>query len=56
MKEADPKTKREPNFELLRIVSMIMVVALHYWGKSGFLDRVPGKLFERIDRRGKNEV
>ena len=41
MKEADSKTKREPNFELLRIVSMIMVVALHYWGKSGFLDRVP---------------
>ncbi len=33
-----PKKTREINFELLRIVSMIMIVALHYWGKSGFLD------------------
>ena len=32
------KKQRELNFELLRIVSMIMIVTLHYWGKSGFLD------------------
>lgn len=31
---------RKTNFELLRIVSMIMIVILHYWGKSTYLDKV----------------
>ena len=33
--------KREMNFELLRIIAMVMVVTLHYWGKTHFLDNVP---------------
>ena len=40
MAENNVQTKRETNFELLRIVAMIMIVSLHYWGKSGYLDRV----------------
>ena len=39
LKAADKK--REMNFELLRIIAMVMVVTLHYWGKTGFLDKVP---------------
>lgn len=31
------KTKRNPNFELLRIVAMLMVISLHYFGKGGLL-------------------
>lgn len=31
------KTKRNPNFELLRIVAMLMVISLHYLGKGGLL-------------------
>ncbi len=30
--------KRKWNFELLRIVSMVMIIILHYWGKSTYLD------------------
>ena len=29
---------RKMNFELLRIIAMLMIIALHYWGKSGFID------------------
>ena len=38
MEKLFPTTKREINFELLRIIAMLMIVSLHYWGKSGFTD------------------
>jgi len=31
--------KREPNFELLRIVAMLMIITLHYLDKGGILPR-----------------
>ena len=40
MKEKQTGIKRDANFELLRIVAMIMIVSLHYWGKSNYLDNV----------------
>ena len=38
---AKPKV-RDANFELLRIVSMLMIVAYHLLGRGGFLDGSTG--------------
>lgn len=35
--KAGGKTKRLANFELLRCIAMMMVVVLHFLGKSGIL-------------------
>lgn len=32
--------RREMNFELLRVFAMLMIISLHYWGKSGYIDNV----------------
>lgn len=41
----DKYSKREANFELLRIISMFMVLVLHFLSKCGFLSLDSGNLF-----------
>lgn len=47
MKKTGEKKVREPQFELLRIVAMLMVITLHYLGKGGLLGRPADSLILR---------
>ena len=44
MKTSETKTKRQGNFELLRIISMVMIVTLHYLKKGGLLSANEGSV------------
>lgn len=46
MEERYMQSKRQANFELLRIVAMLMIIVLHYLNKSNLL-----LLFTRSRRR-----
>lgn len=42
------KKDRQMNYELLRIIAMLMIVCLHYLGKGGALG-IPNRNLRRMD-------
>ena len=44
LKESANKKSRDSNFELLRIISMVMIVTLHYLGKGNLLSSNEGSI------------